>query len=165
MAFMSSKIYPLNKLCRALPAEFMVLDTRSAYQCRVWMFGRGPQYFHRKEAWNISIILKGFRILGRNWVSFSKMVHSKAIDFPLTWNSAAWKDCWQPGSLLLWMENDKNDKRRGCRSGRTFLIVKICQCPLQLVSQFLHIFRYAFNEARTGNFSKWCFAKITRQLD
>lgn len=29
MAFMSSVIYPLNKLCRAQPAEFMALDTRN----------------------------------------------------------------------------------------------------------------------------------------
>lgn len=39
MAFMSSKIYPLNKLCWALPAEFMALDTRnrlSALSLDVW---------------------------------------------------------------------------------------------------------------------------------
>lgn len=39
MAFMSSKIYPLNKLCRAPPAEFMALDTRnglSAVSLDVW---------------------------------------------------------------------------------------------------------------------------------
>lgn len=29
MAFMGSMIYPLNKLCRAPPAEFMALDTRN----------------------------------------------------------------------------------------------------------------------------------------
>lgn len=39
MAFMSSEIYPLNKLCRALPVEFMALDTRnglSAQSFDVW---------------------------------------------------------------------------------------------------------------------------------
>lgn len=39
MAFMSSVIYPLNKLCRALLAEFMALDTRnglSVLRLDVW---------------------------------------------------------------------------------------------------------------------------------
>lgn len=96
MAFMSSKIYLLNKLCRAPPAEFMALDTRNGYQCEFGCLAEVRGAFTQSKAWNISIILKGFRILGRNWVSFSKMVHSKAIHFSLTWNSALWKDRWQP---------------------------------------------------------------------
>lgn len=39
MAFMSNKIYPLNKLCRALPTKFTTLDTRnwlSALSSDVW---------------------------------------------------------------------------------------------------------------------------------
>ena len=75
MAFMSGVIYPPNKGCRAPPAEFMALDTRNGLSGLSLDLWPGPMVLsQKKEAWNISIILKGFRILGRNWVSFSKMV-------------------------------------------------------------------------------------------
>lgn len=48
ISFMSSKIYPLNKLCQALPAEFMTLDTRnglSALSLDVWL--RSTVHSHR----------------------------------------------------------------------------------------------------------------------
>lgn len=104
------------------------LTHETGYQCCVWMFGRRPPYFHTKQAWNISIILKGFRILGRNWVFFSKMVHSKAIhclERSLTARSG-WKTI-------------ENDIRQGSRSGCRFSLgAENCQWSVVKLSVSFH---------------------------
>jgi len=112
MAFMSSKIYPLNKLCGAPLADLWHLTHETAISAAFGCLAELPGTFTQRKHDILALFLKGFRILGRNWVSFSKTVPRKAIHFSLTCNSAVWKDRWQPGALLLGTENDK---RLACR--------------------------------------------------
>ncbi len=64
-------------------------------------------------------------------MSFSKMVHSKAIHFSLTWNFAVWKIADSQAVCCAGWKMVENNKGQVCRSDRTFSqVAEICQVSI-----------------------------------